>query len=102
MELSEPIQAAVATLHSLEAKAAKAWEKGSNEANAKGGRGDRLLAFLQLSRWMQLYITGDAENIEPELAEELAGIYKAALRKGKTSSPCMKAIIALRFKIKLC
>ena len=82
MELSEPILAAVSTLQSVEAKASKALAKASKEEQAKGNRADQLLAFLQLVRWLQLYIIGDAENAEPELADELLSIYKAAFRKG--------------------
>ena len=83
VELSEPIRAAVSTLQSVEAKASKAFAKSGKEEHAKGNRADQLLAFLQLVRWLQLYIVGDAENAEPELAEELASIYKAAFKKGQ-------------------
>lgn len=82
VELSEPIRAAVLTLQSMETKALKALAKASEEEHAKDNRADQLLAFLQLVRWMQLYIVGDAENAEPELADELSSIYKAAFRKG--------------------
>ena len=91
VELSEPIQAAVTSLHGLEVKCAKAWAKLSGEGPSKGDRSDQLLSFLQLVRWLQLYITGDAENAEPELAEELASIYKAAFRKGDMS-PDLQAL----------
>jgi len=87
VELSEPIQAAVATLCGLEKRAAEALAglKGSEEGGgAKGSRCDQLLALLHLARWLQLYVVGDAENAEPELAEELAGVYEGALGKGKT------------------
>lgn len=83
VELSEPIRAAVLTLQSIEAKASKALAKASKEEHGKGTRADQLLAILQLARWLQLYIVGDAENAEPELADELSGIYKAAFKKGK-------------------
>lgn len=82
VELSEPIRAAVLTLQKVEAKASKALAKAAKEEPMKGNPGDQLLAFLQLVRWMQLYIVGDAENAEPELADELYTIYKAAFRKG--------------------
>ena len=42
----------------------------------------QVLAFLHLARWLQLYVVGDAENAEVELAEELAGVYSAAFGKG--------------------
>ena len=87
VELSEPIQAAVSMLQGVEARAVKALAKGTKASQAKGDYTDQLLAFLQLVRWLQLYVTGDAENAEPELAEELAGIYKAAFKKGGYLQP---------------
>ena len=83
VELSEPIQAAVSTLHSIESKAGKALAKSGEDGQPTGDRKDQLLSFLQLVRWLQLYIVGDAENAEPELAEELSEIYKFVFSKGK-------------------
>ena len=82
MELSEPIAAAVKSLRSLESRAAKGLAKLDADVDkAKGGKRDQLLSLLQLSRWLQLYVIGDAENMEPELADELLSVYKAAFGK---------------------
>jgi hypothetical protein len=87
VELSGPIEAAVATLQGIEQRAAKAFTKLSEEGgSAKGSRSDQVLAFLHLARWLQLYVVGDAENAEPELAEELLGVYKGAFAKGEPLS----------------
>lgn len=83
VELSEPIRTAVTTLHGLELKAASKLLKVEDD-QGKGDRKEQLLSFLQLVRWLQLYIVGDAENAEPELAEELSEVYKAAFAKGKS------------------
>ena len=49
--------------------------------DAKGSKAEQLLALLQLTRWVQLYLIGDPENTEAELAEELAGVYRVAFTK---------------------
>ena len=42
-----------------------------------------------LGRWLQLYMFGDPETAEAELAEELAGIYRDALPSAKGSHPSL-------------
>lgn len=44
----------------------------------------RLWCCAVLGRWLQLYMLGDPENAEAELADELAGIYKDALPTTKS------------------
>lgn len=85
IELSEPIQESLAALHTVEIHAAKHYSKLSSQIEDEESKQKSFkeLALLQLVRWLQIYIIGDAENIEIDLANELASIYQSAL--GKTS-----------------
>lgn len=77
MELSEPVSDAVASLRKLDAKASKALIKAAADGGGTGSRADRLLALLQLARWLQLYVMGDATNVDIDLAAELTAIHRA-------------------------
>lgn len=49
-----------------------------------------------LGRWLQLYMLGDPESAEAELADELAGIYRDALpsaRGGASHSPSVSRVL---------
>ena len=89
VELSEPIEAAVSSLRKLEARAVRALAKGASEViPGRGGRADQILALLQLARWLQIYIIGDAENVDASLVDDLVEVFKRAFGKPGRDLKC--------------
>ena len=88
MELAEPIQVSLKGLRSVESKLAKAYTSSlSSDEEAGRAKANKELAFLHLVRWLQLYIVGDAENVDVDLADELVNIYQSALSKSSGTDP---------------
>ena len=88
VELAEPIQASLKGLRSVESKSAKAYTSLlSSDEEAGRAKANKELAFLHLVRWLQLYVVGDAENVDVDLADELANIYQSALSKSSGMDP---------------
>ncbi|KAK9903496.1 hypothetical protein WJX75_007153 [Coccomyxa subellipsoidea] len=80
-ELPEELLSAVTTLRALAARA----DKGARKADAAPEAAAQQRAFAALSRWLQLYLLGDPEGLDADLAEELTGIHADAFAKpGKT------------------
>lgn len=80
-ELPEELLSAVTTLRALAARA----DKGARKADAAPEAAAQQRAFAALARWLQLYLLGDPEGLDADLAEELTGIHADAFAKpGKT------------------
>ena len=80
-ELPEELLSAVTTLRALAARA----DKGARKADAAPEAAVQQRAFAALARWLQLYLLGDPEGLDADLAEELTGIHADAFAKpGKT------------------
>ncbi len=80
-ELPKELLSAITALRGLAARAEKEARKPSSAAEAAGQQ----RAFAALARWLQLYLLGDPEALDADLADELTGIHADAFAKSGVS-----------------
>lgn len=73
-ELPEELLSAITALRGLAARADKEARKPGTAAEAAAQQ----RAFAALARWLQLYLLGDPEGLDADLADELTGIHADA------------------------
>ena len=80
-ELPQELLSAITALRGLAASAEKEARKPAAAAETAGQQ----RTFAALARWLQLYLLGDPEGLDADLADELTGIHTDAFAKSGKS-----------------